>query len=142
MLFLIEPETRRVHLCAITTNPTGGSVTQQARNLTMSCDERGRVLRHLIRDRDTKFTRSFDDVWRSIGAQVVGTPVRAPNANAFAERWVGTARRECLDHLLIVGPLISTASSPSSSNPRTGATAATTQAFRERVSGARPDRPP
>ncbi len=70
----------------------------------MSFDERGRVLRHLIRDRDTKFTRFFDDVWRSIGAQVVRTPVRAPNANAFAERWVGTARRECLDHLLIVGP--------------------------------------
>jgi putative transposase len=58
----------------------------------------------LIRDRDAKFTRSFDDVWRSIGAQVVRTPVRAPNANAHAERWVGTARRECLDHLLIVGP--------------------------------------
>jgi transposase len=86
VLFFIELETRRVHLCGITTNPTGGWVTQQARNLAMSFDERGRVLRHLIRDRDTKFTRSFDDVWRSIGAQVVRTPARAPNANAFAER--------------------------------------------------------
>ena len=149
---LTRYETRRVHPCAITTNPTGGSVTQQARNLAMSFDERGRVLRHLIRDRDTKFTRSFDDVWRSIGAQVVRTPVRAPNANAFAERWVGTARRECLDHLLIVGPrhLRRVLSEfvehynrhPTSSSPRTGATRATTQAFRERVSGARPDRPP
>ena len=64
----------------------------------MSFDERGRVLRHLIRHRDTKFTRSCDDVWRSIGAHVVGTPVRAPNANACAERWGGTPRRECLDH--------------------------------------------
>lgn len=59
---------------------------------------------HLIRDRDTKFTRPFDDVWRSIGSQVLRTPVGAPNANAFAGRWVGTVRRECLDHLLIVGP--------------------------------------
>ena len=58
--------------------------------------------RHLIRDRDTKFSRSFDDVWRSIGAQIIRTPVRTPVANAFAERWVGTVRRECLDHLLIV----------------------------------------
>jgi transposase InsO family protein len=49
-------------------------------------------------------TRSFDDVWCSIGAEVVCTPERAPNANAHAERWVGTVRRECLDHLLIVGP--------------------------------------
>ncbi len=104
VLFFIEIETRRVHLCGITTNPTGGWVTQQARNLATALDERGRVVRHLIRDRDAKFTRSFDDVWRSIGAQAVRTPVRAPNANAFAERWVGTARRECLDHLLIVGP--------------------------------------
>lgn len=104
VLFFIEVQTRRVHLCGITTNPTGGWVTQQARNLAVSFDERGRVVRHLIRDRDAKFTRSFDDVWRSIGAQVVRTPVRAPNANAYAERWVGTARRECLDHLLIVGP--------------------------------------
>jgi len=104
VLFFIELETRRVHLCGITTNPTGGWVTQHARNLAMSFDERGRVLRHLIRDRDTNFTRSCDDVWRSIGAHVVGTPVRAPNANACAQRWGGTARRECLDHLLIVGP--------------------------------------
>ncbi|MFN2487034.1 MAG: integrase core domain-containing protein [Acidimicrobiia bacterium] len=104
VLFFIEVQTRRVHLCGITTNPTGGWVTQQARNLAMAFDEQRRVVGHLIRDRDAKFTRSFDDVWCSIGAQVVATPVRAPNANAYAERWIGTARRECLDHLLIVGP--------------------------------------
>jgi putative transposase len=104
VLFFIEVETRRVHLAGITTNPTGAWVTQQARNLATSFDERERVVRHLIRDRDTKFMRSFDDVWRSIGAHVLRTPVRAPNANAYAERWVGTVRRECLDHLLIVGP--------------------------------------
>ena len=80
-------------------------VTQQARNL--AADTGGRAASSFaisIRDRDTKFTRAFDDVWRSIGAQMIRTPVRAPNANAFAERWVGTVRRECLDHLLIVGP--------------------------------------
>ncbi len=104
VLFLIELETRRVHICGITTNPVGDWVTEQARNLATALEDQGRMVSHLIRDRDTKFTRSFDDVWRSIGAQVLRTPVRAPNANAFAKRWVGTARRECLDHLLIVGP--------------------------------------
>ncbi len=104
VLFFIEVQTRRVHLYNITTNPTGQWVTQQARNLATTLDEAGRVVGHLIRDRDAKFTRSFDDVWASIGAQIVRTPVRAPNANAHAEHWVGTARRECLDHLLIVGP--------------------------------------
>ena len=62
---------------------------------------RGVVPRHLIRDRDAKFSRAFDDIWRSVGAQIVRTPVRTPVANAFAERWVGTVRRECLDRLLI-----------------------------------------
>jgi putative transposase len=56
-----------------------------------------------IRDRDAKLTRAFDDVWRSSGAEVIRTPVQAPNANAVAERWVGTVRRECLDQLLVVG---------------------------------------
>ena len=64
--------------------------------------EQRHVPRHLIRDRDTKFSRAFDDVWRSIGARIIGTPARTPVANAFAERWVGTVRRECLDHLLVV----------------------------------------
>jgi putative transposase len=59
--------------------------------------------RFLIRDRDTKFTRVLDGVWRSTAAEVIRTPVQAPNANAVAERWVGTVRREYLDQLLIVG---------------------------------------
>jgi hypothetical protein len=104
VLFFIEIESRRVQLCGITTNPTGPWVTQQARNLVAGFEDTGRVVRHVIRDRDAKFTCPFDDVWRSIGARVIRTPVRAPNANAFAERWIGTIRRECLDHLLIVGP--------------------------------------
>jgi transposase InsO family protein len=104
VLFFIEVQTRRVHLAGITTNPIGPWVTQQARNVTAALEERGRAVRHLVRDRDTKFCRSFDDVWRAVGAEIVRTPTMAPNANAFAERWVGTARRECLDHLLILGP--------------------------------------
>jgi transposase InsO family protein len=104
VLILIEIESRRVQLCGITTNPTGVWVTQQARNLVAKLEDRGRVVGHLIRDRDTKFIRSFDEVWRSVGAEVIRMPVRAPNANAHCERWVGTVRRECLDHLLILGP--------------------------------------
>jgi hypothetical protein len=94
---------RRVHLAGITAHPTGTWVTQQARNLVWTLEDRGRLVRYLIRDRDAKFTRCFDDVLRSIGASVLQTPSQAPNANAFSERWVGTVRRGCLDHLLIIG---------------------------------------
>jgi hypothetical protein len=99
----IELDTRRVHPAGITANPNGVWVTQQARNLLMVLGERGRRLGFLLRDRDAKFCRGFDDVFRSEGAQVLLTPVQAPNANAFAERWIGTVRAECLDWLLIVG---------------------------------------
>jgi putative transposase len=68
-----------------------------------SFGDRATAWRFLIRDRDAKFTRVFDDVWRSTGTEIIRTPVQAPNANAYAERWVGTVRRECLDQLLIVG---------------------------------------
>jgi putative transposase len=103
MLFVIELGSRRVHLAGVTAHPTGLWVAQQARNLLVELDDRAAAFRFLIRDRDTKFTRAFDDVWRSTGAEIICTPIRAPNANAVAERWVGTVRRECLDHLLIVG---------------------------------------
>ena len=103
MLFVIELGSRRVHVAGVTAHPTGLWVAQQARNLLVELDDRAAAFRFLIRDRDTKFTRAFDDVWRSTGAEIICTPIRAPNANAIAERWVGTVRRECLDHLLIVG---------------------------------------
>jgi putative transposase len=103
VLFFIELDTRRVHLAGVTANPDGAWVTQQARNLLMILGERGRRLGFLVRDRDAKFCRCFDDVFRSADAEVLLTPVQAPNANAFAERWVGTVRAECLDWLLIVG---------------------------------------
>jgi putative transposase len=78
-------------------------VTQQARNLFMHFDDQGIRSRFLVRDRDSKFTRDFDEVFRSEGIPVIKAPVRAPKARAHAERWVGSARRECLDRLLILG---------------------------------------
>jgi len=102
VLFVIEVERRVVHLLGVTTNPNGPWVTQVARNFCTDLEDAGRRLRFLIRDRDTKFTTSFDEVFASIGAETVLTPVRAPNANAFAERWVRTAREDCLDHLLVI----------------------------------------
>jgi putative transposase len=101
VLFFIQLHTRRVHLAGVTANPTGAWVAQQARNLAATLDDDATAVRFLIRDRDSKFTRAFDDLWRAVGAEVVLTPIRAPNANAVAERWVGTVRQECLDHLLI-----------------------------------------
>jgi putative transposase len=74
-----------------------------ARNLLTDLGDRAAVFNFLIRDRDAKFTRAFDDVWRATGAEIICTPVQAPNANAVAERGIGTVRRECLDQLLIVG---------------------------------------
>ena len=101
VLFFIELSSRRVHLAGITTSPNGTWVTQQARSLTMTTDVT--AARFLIRDRDTKFTHAFDDVFRAEGIRVIRTPVRAPRANAFAERFVRTVRQECLDWTLIRG---------------------------------------
>jgi putative transposase len=103
VLFFIEVDTRRVHLAGVTRNPDGAWVTQQARNLSFGLSERDFPLRFLIRDRDAKFTRSFDEIFATEGARVILTPIRSPKANAFAERWVETVRAECLDWSLIVG---------------------------------------
>jgi putative transposase len=104
VLFFIELASRRVHLAGVTTNPDGRWVTQQARNLLMQLDDGGICHpRFLVRDRDSKFTRDFDEVFRSEGIRVIKAPVRAPKARAHAERWIGTVRRECLDRLLILG---------------------------------------
>ncbi len=101
VLFAIELGSRRVHLLGVTRSPDSAWVTQQARNLAVG--ERLRGVRFLIRDRDSKFSGPFGEVFRTEGVRVIRTPIRAPKANAFAERWVRTARRECLDHLLILG---------------------------------------
>jgi putative transposase len=99
----IELDTRRVHLAGVTTNPDGTWVTQQARNLLLVVAEQQRCRRFLVGDRDAKFSRAFDDVFRSEGARVLLTPVQAPDANAYAERWIRTVRTECLDWLLVLG---------------------------------------
>jgi putative transposase len=103
VLFFIEHDTRRVHLGGVTANPDGAWVTQQARNLLLVLGERGRRVRFLLHDRDAKFSGSFDEVFHSEGGEVLVTPVQAPRANAYAERWIRTVRAECLDWLLVVG---------------------------------------
>jgi putative transposase len=100
-LLFIEVATRRVHLAGVTSNPNASWVTQQARNLVARWDTV--PFRFLIRDRDAKYVSAFDEVFRTEGLTILRTPIQAPKANAFAERFVGSLRRECLDRVLILG---------------------------------------
>jgi len=101
VLFFIELSSRRVHLAGVTARPNSAWVTQQARNLAV--EDRLNDAKFLIRDRDAKYSGPFDEVFRSEGVRVIRTTIRAPTANAVAERFVRTARRECLDHILVLG---------------------------------------
>jgi len=103
VLFFVEVGSRRVHLAGSTYNPTGEWVVQQARNLAWKLQDGALRAKFLLRDRDSKFTPAFDEIFKSEGVQIIRLPYRRPVANAFAERWVGSARREVLDRMLIFG---------------------------------------
>jgi putative transposase len=102
VLFFMEVSTRRVVLSGCTAHPTAAWVTQQARNVCGELATAGARPTILIRDRDGKFPSTFDTVFAAQQVRIVRTPFRSPRANAYAERWVGTVRRECLDWLLIL----------------------------------------
>jgi putative transposase len=102
VLFFIELQTRRVYLAGCTSQPNTQWVTQQARQMVWQLEERHPTIHFLIHDRDSKFVTAFDTVFKSTRAHIICTPFRAPNANAFAERWVRTVRHECLNKLIIL----------------------------------------
>ncbi len=105
VLFFIELNTRQVRVAGVTDHPNGAWVVQRARECSIERQwtTDATVPRFLLRDRDAKFTRAFDDVFAADGVQIITTPIQAPNANAYAERWVRTVRQECLDWMLIWG---------------------------------------
>lgn len=102
VLFFIHLATRRVFVMGCTAHPSAAWVTQQARQLLWELEENQLSVHFLIHDRDSKFAAAFDTVFQSENIKIIRTPFRAPNANAFAERWVRTLREECLDRLIIL----------------------------------------
>ena len=102
VLFFLEIGTRRVHLAGVTAHPDGQWVAQQARQYVWAIEEREESFRCLIHDNDRKLTKAFDAVFQSKQISVIHTPLEAPNANPFAERWVRSVREELLDHVLIL----------------------------------------
>ncbi|MGW7006275.1 integrase core domain-containing protein, partial [Streptomyces sp. NPDC054933] len=98
---VIEHANRRVRILGATAHPTAAWLTQAARNLVMDLQDAGATVTHLIRDRDSKYTRAFDAVFAAEGIEVVTTGIRVPRMNSIMERWVQTCRHELLDRTLI-----------------------------------------
>lgn len=122
---------RAAHLLGVTEHPGNGFVTQVARDLVGDLAETAHQVKFLTRDRGTKFTASSDEVFRSEGAEVIKALVRAPRANALAERSVRTARVECLDRALVLGATSKRCSgSTSATTTSSGLIAAFTSAYR------------
>ena len=101
LLFFIDIATRTVYFAPITDHPTGVWTTQAARNLLLRYGHQLADARALVRDRASQFIDAFDEIFRTEGCKILTTPVRTPVANAFAERWIGTLRRELLDRTII-----------------------------------------
>ena len=103
VLFFLEVGTRKIRFLNLTTHPNAEWMAQQARNFLMVCQKSGLRPGHLLHDRDSKFTLPFDDLLASEGFKPKRLPYKSPNLNPYAESWVGTIRRECLDHFLVLG---------------------------------------
>ncbi|MCP4083967.1 MAG: transposase [Actinomycetia bacterium] len=101
VLFFIEVQTREVFFGGVTANPTGAWTTQAARNLFITHGDRLQHARALVRDRGSQFTNSLDEIFRTEGMKILKTPIQTPVANTFAERWIGSIRRELLDRTII-----------------------------------------
>lgn len=101
VLFFIEIASHRVHLAGCTAQPDHEWITQQARQVAWTVAERAAPIRFLVRDNDRKFTNRFDAIFQAQGSRIIRTPIQVPQANGIAERFVRTARSECLDWLLV-----------------------------------------
>ena len=101
-LIAVEHGSRRAHLLGVTAHPTGAWTTQAARNLLRDLTDRATTVKFLLRNRDSRFTRAFDEVFAAAGIRILTSPPRAPQANAICERMIGTLHRELLDKILIV----------------------------------------